>query len=825
MISSGLEIQVHTMSEKLQQSTAVPLSQLRSACDPATLHRGDDDKKASITTLIGQDRAIEAIFLSVTMPHPDFNLFVVGPPGTGRHNAVNQVIEDYARKRSQPDDWAYVNNFDQPYKPRAIRLPEGTAQKLRAEMQDLVNDLAVDIPAIFESDDYQTARRAIDEEFGGLQEKAMSEFSEAAAAENVALVRTPMGFMLTAIRDGELLKPEEFQALPEPEQEVIGAKIERLQKDLSETLKEAPKLDRERRKRVAALNAEMAGHAVSARIDEARSVFGDIDVVLSFLAEVKQDMINNPEIFLAASHVPSDGPFPESIGKVHDRPEFRRYAVNVMVSADDGESGAPIVNETLPTLDRLTGRIEHVSQMGTLITDFTMIKPGALHRANGGFLVLDARRVISEPMAWAALKQCIQNRSITITSMAERLSLVSTTSLEPDPIPLSIRVVLVGDRFLHALLSAMDPDFGELFKIDADFEASIERRPEAEQDLARILSKQGEQEGLLSLSDEGAAQLIDEAIRLAEDSKRISLQLSALQDLLFEANHYATEAGRTQIAASDVQTAILQKDRRADRVRNRMRDAVKRGVIFIDTDGAVEGQVNGLSVIGVGGQRFGRPTRITARTRMGAGKLIDIEREVELGGPLHSKGVLILSAYLSSTYALDVPFSLHASLVFEQSYGGVDGDSASAAELLALLSSLSGVPIHQSYAITGSVNQYGKIQAIGGVNEKIEGFFETCLDQGLTGKQGVLIPFANVEHLMLRQDVCDAVERGQFQVHAVKTIDEAIELLTGRVSGARGTDGAFPPDSINALVEERLVGFANARLRFTRDANPAERGE
>ena len=792
----------------------LPVTRLRQSCDPKALERVGT-APAGGAALVGQERGLSALRLAVGIRHNDFNLFVLGPQGTGRRTAVETVLRTHASPRAPSEDWVYVNNFDEPHKPVAMKLPLGKAEHLRDEMARLVDDLASDIPALFESEEYQTQRRAIDEEFGELQEGAMADFTSRARAEDIALIRTPMGFMVAAMRDGDVIKTEEFNKLPEDEQSVIEEKIARFQSELSDVLSNAPKLEREHRVRIEALNAEMVGRAVSSRIDEARSALDDTPEIAAYLTRVHDDMIGNPELFLQAAAQKQNGPFPEALGKAHLEPVFRRYMVNVMVSHPaETQVSPPVIFEDLPTFDRLVGRIEHVSQMGSLVTDFTLIRPGALHRANGGFLVLDARRVLSEPYAWDALKRCIKERSIAITSLAERISLFSTTSLEPDSIPLDIRVVLIGDRVLHALLVMFDPDFQELFKVQADFEESVTRSDESLGDMARLLRHYSEKEDLLPVSDAALARLLDEATRMAEDATKLSLRLSPLTDILREAEHYARAEPAGEVRREDIERAVAERDRRASRMRDRVLETIARRTIMIDTEGRKVGQINGLSVHELGGFRFGRPSRISARVRMGMGKLIDIEREVELGGPLHSKGVMILSGYLTSTYALDVPFSLHASLVFEQSYGGIEGDSASCAELVALLSALSEQAIRQDMAITGSVNQLGEVQAIGGVNEKIEGFFDTCAERGLTGDQGVIIPAANVEHLMLRDRVTDAVASGRFQIIPIATVDQGIALLTGVPAGRREEDGRFTPGSVNARVEARLEAFANARKAF-----------
>ncbi|SDK03005.1 Lon protease family protein [Aliiruegeria lutimaris] len=786
--------------------------------DPNAFTATVPEPVAETVSLVGQDRSREAIQLSASIRHDLFNLFVTGPAGSGRHAEVLGILREHAADRPVPVDWVYVNNFDDPQKPRALELPAGKAIMLRDCMQKLVDDLANDIPALFESDEYQSQRRLIEEEVEQSQETAMAEFADRAQSENIALLRTPMGFMLTAIREGKPLKTEDYGRLPEQEQAEVDEKIARFQEQLAEVMREAPKLERQGRNRIEQLNADMAERAVSARIEEVATELRGIESVASYLTDAQADIIANAELFLKSGKDRNDGPFPEAIRKYHQDPEFGRYAINVMVShAENGDLGAPVEMEDLPTLDRLTGRIEHVSHMGSLMTNFTMIKPGALHRANGGYLILDARRVLVEPFAWDALKRCLKNRRITITSLAERISLASTITLEPDPIPLSVRVVLVGDRVLHALLVMFDPDFAELFKVQADFEESVDRNGESSAGMSGLLASQAARENLRPLNAAGMARLLDEAVRIAEDSRKYSLRVEALTDLMCEADHYASQRSADVIDAADIAAAVDAQDRRASRIRDRMHEAITRGTILIDTSGEKVGQVNGLSVIGLGDYVFGRPSRITARVRMGAGKLIDIEREVELGGPLHSKGVMILSGYLAATFALDVPFSLHASLVFEQSYGGVDGDSASSTELYALLSALSGLPIDQGVAVTGSVNQAGEVQAIGGVNQKIEGFFDICAAKGLSGKQGVIIPKTNIDHLMLRPRVVEAVAAGMFRILAVETVEEGIEALTGVPAGKRGPDGAFEAGSVYARVEERLRDFAEQRRKFGRN--------
>jgi len=806
-----------TQQDDADGETALGPAALRAVCDPAQFTFATTADLEPLPVLIGQERAIGAISLSAGIRHKRFNLFVSGPQGTGRHSAVLRMLEEEAAARPAPSDWVYVHNFDDSDRPRAIALPRGTAQPFRLAMQVLVDDLANDIPALFDSEEYQSRRAAIEQEFGSRHETAFSGLGEKARERGVAVLRTPMGFAIAAMKDGEVLKPDAFAKLPEAERKDIEKKVAQTQAEMETLLKSVPHMEKEHRQAVGALNAEMAEKAVDAALTEVTRRFARIDPLRDYLAAVRRDLISNATMFLQAGKKEDDGPFPVAAAKVHAEPQFHRYAVNVMIAhPSENDTGAPVVIETLPTQANLTGRVEHMSMMGTLVTDFTLIKPGALHRANGGFLVLDAAKVLGEPFAWEALKRCLETGEIKIISPAERLGLMATTTLDPDPIPLDVRVALVGDRLLHMLLTAYDPEFGELFKVTADFDDDMARTPEAMALFARMVATLAARERLRPVTPDGVAALIDAATRAADDQEKLSLRIGGLWDLLREADHLAGLAGVPAVSGDHVEDARKAAEHRADRVRSRVQEMIARDTIMIATRGSVVGQVNGLTVASAGSMSFGAPVRITARVRMGAGKVLDIEREVKLGGPIHSKGVLILSGYLATHYAEDVPLSLWASLVFEQSYAGVEGDSASVAELCALLSALAGVPLSQSLAVTGSINQMGEVQPVGGVNQKIEGFFDACKGQGLTGRQGVLLPRRNVANLMLRPDVVEAVAAGQFHVHAIGHVDEAIELLTGLPAGQRGRNGDFEDGTVNANVEARLLDFASARQEFAR---------
>ncbi|MEM7059937.1 MAG: AAA family ATPase [Pseudomonadota bacterium] len=788
---------------------------LRRTCDPSTIKMPKTADIEMSQELIGQNRAINAIELAVSSHHRDFNVFVQGKPGSGRHSAIQRSLDQHAQNCAVPDDWVYVNNFDMPDRPRALRLPPGVGLELKHAMESLVDDLANDIPALFESEEYQAQRHAIERRYTEEHETAMSALNDKARAKDTAILRTPMGVAVAATRNGEVIEPKDYEALPAGEQEEIKATVTEIQQELEAIMADAPRSERAQRKEIRDLNAAMMTSGVEERIGEIASSFDGVTGIATYLEEVRADVADNADLFLMAAMERRNGNFPLATTKHYEDPRFQRYLVAVMVShRRDDESGAPVVVEDFPTLANLIGRIEHSQEMGALLTDFTMIKPGALHRANGGFLVLDARQVLSEPFAWETLKRCLKSEAISIISVGEKLSLATTTSLSPDPIPLNVRVILIGERLLYHLLVKFDPDFSNLFKIQADFSDEIPISDINLSDYVHLIVSLGQGAGLLPLDEAATARLIEESARLAEDAERLTLNLGRLSDILKEADYQARTLAKTTIQAIDIDGSIGAAESRAGRIRDLSEEQILRGSKKIATDGDAIGQINALSVIDLGSTRFGQPSRITARVRMGAGKVVDIEREVELGGPLHSKGVMILSGFLSAHYAQDLPISLWASIAFEQSYGGVDGDSASAAELFALLSALSDLPIDQSYAVTGSVNQFGEVQAIGGVNEKIEGFFDICAARGLTGRQGVLIPLANVKNLALRDRVIDAVKRDKFRIIPLETIDQGISILTGRAAGRRDEQGAYAEDTVNGLVERKLQRFAEQRRKF-----------
>jgi lon-related putative ATP-dependent protease len=641
-----------------------------------------------------------------------------------------------------------------------------------------------------------------------------NELQRRANERNIALIRTPIGFAFAPMQKGESVEPEVFRRWPPEEQEKVKKAVAELESELQELMKQVPQWQREERERTRTLNHEVTTFAVSHLIDRLKADYADLPDVLAYLDEVRDDIVEHAALFM-----PGDPEDAETNPMVTLRrafagpPSFNRYRVNVIVDHSKTRA-APVVDEFRPTQPNLVGRIEHIPQFGALMTDFNLIKPGALHAANGGYLVLDVRKLLMQPFAYEELKRALQSRRICTQGLSEALGLSSTVSLEPEPIPLDVKVILLGDPLAYFLLSQLDPDFLELFKVAVDFDDRVDRTRENDALFARLLATMIRRKGLRPFDAAAIARVLEHAARLAADAEKLSLHMRPIIDLLCESDHWADCEGHDVVSAADVQRAVDAQIQRTDRLRLRSQEEIARGTILIDTDGAVVGQVNGVAVFPFGEFAFGRPNRITARVRLGRGEVVDIEREVALGGPIHSKGVLILAGFLGQRFGRETPLALSASLVLEQSYGGVEGDSASSAELYALLSALARIPVKQCYAVTGSVNQQGEVQAVGGVNEKIEGFFDVCAARGLTGEQGVLIPASNVKHLMLRSDVIDAVEAGRFRIYPVESVDQGIELLTGVPAGTLTAEGAYPPGTVNHAIQAELAAFAERARAF-----------
>ena len=786
-------------------------------CDPAELPFEMVSELEDLLGPIGQDRAVEAIEFAVMMRRKGYNVYALGPSGTGKHTVVTDLLRRRAESAPTPPDWCYVNNFAEPQKPSRLQLPPGCGAGLREGMKRLVEELRVALPAAFERDEYRARLDVVEQQFKQRNEQAFGELQRHAEQKGITMLRTPMGLAMAPRRDGKVLTPEMFEALPVAERERIQHDLEGVQQELEVVMQKVPQLEREHRDAVRELNRDTTGAAIAVMMDELRAACRDLPDVSQYLDAVEHDIKENADDFLPPAQ-PSQGlPIPAPVDEAASDARFRRYRVNLIV--DNGRlHGAPVIYEDNPTHQTLVGRVEHIARFGTLVTDFNLLTPGALHCANGGYLLLDAQRLLAGNLGWASLKRALNAGEIRIETLEQLLNMASTVSLQPEPIPLDVKVVLLGPPPLYYLLSAVDDDFKELFKIAADFDDRVERSPETSLLYARFIAGVVRREKLLPFDRGAVARIIEQASRLVGDADRLSTGLRGIVDLLQEADQMASSSGNTVVTAAEVQRAIDARFRRGDRIYRRLQEEIGRKTIRIETDGEATGQVNGLSVMTLGGLAFGNPSRITAQIRLGRGEVVDIEREVELGGPLHSKGVLILGGFLGGRFGKARPLSLNASLVFEQSYSGVDGDSASAAELFALLSALADAPINQSLAVTGSVDQHGRIQAIGGVNEKIEGFFDACRITGFTGRQGVIIPASNVKHLMLRQDVVTAATEGQFAIFPIDAVDQGLELLTGVPAGIPDTDGIYPAGSLNQRIAARLDFFAAKAAELARNA-------
>ncbi|RPI88058.1 MAG: ATP-dependent protease [Chloroflexi bacterium] len=767
---------------------------------------------------LGQTRAVEAMKLGIGVQQEGYNIYALGPTGLGKRSIIQQFFESRASHDPTPPDWVYVYNFKQRHQPNAIQLPPGRGSAFAKDMDTLVEELKSALRAAFESDEYRSRRQVLEQEYQDRQEKALEELQGQAKANNFSMLRTPGGLVFAPVKEGEAITPEQFQAIPEEERKEIEKKMEELQGELQKILQQVPQYQKEIRERLKELNRGIIDYAVGGLIDDIRKKYEDIPEIPSYLDQVEADVIDNVEDIL-----PEEEESPASVqnplmalmarARGSEENSLKRYKVNVFV--DNGKTqGAPVIYEDNPTYQNLIGEVEHVAQMGALMTDFTLIRAGALHKANGGFLILDILKVLQNPYAWEALKRALRSGTIRIESIGQMLSMISTISLEPEAIQLDVKVALIGDRMLYYLLLQADPDFSELFKVQADFEESMERTAENQQMYARLIATLVRKYKLRPFDRGAVARIIEHSARIAADAERLSINVTPISNLLIESNYWAGEYGNGKVTASDVEKAIGEQVYRGSRLRDREQEAILRDIFRIDTSGERIGQVNGLSVIQLGNYAFGRPSRISARVWMGKGNVINIEREVDMSGPIHSKGVLILSGFMGARYAQKIPLAVSASLVFEQSYSGVEGDSASSAELYALLSALAEVPVKQNFSVTGSVDQHGRVQAIGGVNEKIEGFFDICKARGLTGDQGVIIPASNVQHLMLRYDVVEAVRQGLFSIYPIENIDQGIEILTGIPAGMMDDEGKFPEGTINAKVMRRLEEFAERQKKL-----------
>lgn len=788
-----------------------PLSHdvLARRCDPNAFQFETTAELAPLREALGQGRAIEATRLAVGLRRRGYNLIVVGPPGSGKHRIITDMLQELAAEMPPADDCCYVYDFAEPRRPRPLRLPTGRGKELVADMTRLVEELKATLPAAVEGDEYRGRAAQIREELTERAEGVFTQVAEQARRRGIKMLRGPAGIAFLPTADGQVLTPEAFKDLPKEQRDETTRQIEELQEQIQTHLRDVPRWAKEARQKMRDLKREVSRLAVGNSIDDMKERYRDLPHVLSYLDAVAEDVVDQNDAF-DENEEGQD----KALELLGGPDPFKRYEVNLLVDNCDAQ-GAPVIYEDNPTVEQLLGRVGHRVHLGNLVSDFTLIRAGALHRANGGFLILDAHKLLSHQQSWQALKRALFSEEVRIESLGQLLGFSGPVGLEPRALPLDLKVVLLVDRFLCVLLKELDEETADLFKVTADFDERIDRDEAQENSYARLLADVARSHGARPLDRGAVARIIDESARHMGDAHKLSTSRRAVEDLVVQADHYCATRSGEVIGVEDVIEAVETRRRRSQRIQQRIYEAILDEMLLVDTDGAHIGQVNGLSVHQLSDFAFGAPARITATVRVGNGEVVDIEREAKLGGALHSKGVLILSSYFASRFADVFPLSLRASIVFEQSYAGVDGDSASLAELLALLSALAGVPVKQSLAVTGSVNQLGVVQPVGGVNEKIEGFFDVCARRGLAG-QGVIIPAPNRRHLMLKEEVVDACKRGLFAVYAVERVEDAVELITGLEAGRETDGGEFPEGSVNARVQNRLHSFALVAAKFAK---------
>ena len=786
-----------------KKTRALTPKDLHFHCDTERIPIQNTDDAPPLGGPVGQERAIRAIDFGLRINNPGYNLFAVGAPGCGKSSTITTMVGEIASGEDIPLDWAYVYNFENPRNPIALSMQPGQGRIFVRQMKELTEILKKNIPAALEDKDFESRKGQIVDRVNRENGADLARFQKEAREAGYAFEQVEKEFGFIPLKEGKKLHREEFEALPEEDKARYNESLLALQEGLREITRQAHKRDEEARHRVDALSREQIRFAVEPFLGLILSSFSNDEKILRYIKYLMEDILDHYQEFF-----PNQAPHaPLAAGGMEGDQTFSKYKVNLIVDRT-GQEGAPVVYENHPTFQNLIGKMEYVFQLGVATTGFEKIQPGALHQANGGYLILDALEVLRSPFAWEAIKNSLKSSLIKIEDMGEQQRMFATGSLKPEPIPLNIKVILIGTPLIYYRLLAYEEDFRKLFKVKADFGSTMKRTDEAIRNYSLFIASRCKEEGLLPFDASAMGAVIEHGGRLAEDQGRLSTSFFQITDLLREASFWAGEENAGTVSRSHVATAIREKKHRYDSTEERLGELIGEGTLMVSTRGQVVGQVNGLSVYTMGDYRFGKPTRITAKVYPGKAGMINIEREVKLSGNIHNKGVMIVSSYLAMRYAGDFPLSLSSSVTFEQTYDEVEGDSATAAELIAMTSAISGVPVSQGMAITGSMDQHGKIQPVGGINEKIEGFFATCQDHGLDGENGIVIPKTNVKNLMLSDEIVKAVGSGDFSIYAVETIDEAIELLTGLRAGNRGKRGTFPKNSFNRKVEDRLRELA-----------------
>ena len=781
----------------------IPVSMLSPIVDPAQLGFDDTSELEPLNEIIGQERAVEALEFGLHMKGPGFNLYVAGPVGTGKGTLIRQMVKRIAQASPAPADWCYVNNFQDSSRPVCLSFPAGQGCAFKREMTAFIEGLRRDIPLAFDSKKYLDAKAKISEDTESKKKALFEDLTGLSAKQGFGFEDTPSGFGLAPLKDGHPMTDEQMEALTEQEQQEFSERRKTLEGEIREFRVRIHRLEKEAEHQLRQLDHQLVANLLEGRYETMRRAYPDLPAISGYLERVRHDVIHHYKDFL-----PHEGPVFHLPGLEPRRPDMTRYLVNLIVE-NNPTGGAPVIDESHPTYTNLIGKIERKAQMGVMYTDFTEIRGGAVLLANGGYLILNAMDVLRQPFSWDALKRLIKTEAVKIEDPAEFYGF-STAGLRPEPIPVTVKVIMVGPPVLYQLLQSYEEDFSKLFKVKADFDTEVVRSERQDRQYAGFIAKLCREEGLPHFGVDAVAEVIRQALRFADRHDRLSLRFSLVSDLIREAGYWARKENHAFVTRADVEAAVAHKRHRSNLAEQWIQDEIREGTLMVDLDKEVVGQVNGLSIHQLGDYAFGRPTRITARTSVGTKGVIDIQREAELAGNVHSKGVMTLAGYLTGKFAGGHPFALSASLTFEQTYSEVEGDSAAVGELAAILSSLADLPVRQWLAVTGSVNQLGEVQPIGGVNEKIEGFFESCVRRGLTGKQGVIIPARNTKHLALRRDVVAAVESGQFTIYGVNRIEEAIELLTGVPAGERNLEGEYTPDTVYGRAAQRLGELAQA---------------
>ncbi len=759
---------------------------------------------------IGQERALAAIDFGLGINDCGFNLFILGHPGSGRSSTIKKILETKAQDQQVPSDWCYVYDFNGGSNPEHIRLPAGKGSELKKDLDKLVERLSEEVPKCFDSKEYQEQKKKISQGYQEKKKKLFQVLENICFDNGFSIQQAPNGLVLVPLKDGKPISQKDFENLTTDQRDNLDQKGTMLQEHIDDFLMNIRKIDDELREKILEIAKEVLLYTIGHLFETLESKYSYQKRVIEHFSRCKKDILKQIEELhdQEQPRINIPGLTPQQSG-----PSFENYRVNLIID-NTALKGAPVIYEANPTYFNLFGRIEHIIQMGSAVTDFQMIKAGALHKANGGYLILDCREVLLNLFTYEALKRTIRNKEIRIEDMAEQYRLIATLSLKPEAIPLECKIVLIGTPELYYLLLQMDPDFRKYFKVKVDFDQTIRNSYGNIQLFAMFIGSKCCEENLLHFEPEAVAKTVEFSARLVEDQKHLSASFSDITDLIHEASYYASREKAPLVSAIHVDQALDARIYRSNKMEERIRDLIKEGTIFIDTEGEVVGQINGLAVYQLGDFHFGTPSRLTVRTFLGKNGIINIEREAKLSGAIHDKGLLILSGFFGERFGSDKPLTLSASICFEQNYGGVDGDSASSTELYALLSSLSRLPLRQDIAVTGSVNQLGMVQPIGGVNQKIEGFYAICKARGLTGQQGVIIPEANSKNLMLKEEVIKAVELGKFSIWKVKTIDQGIEILTGVKAGKIEDNGSWTPDSVNDRVNKRLIEMAEISLQF-----------